>query len=234
MKKIFNETVLTIAAHPDDEILGCGATMARLVEEGHEVHVLIVAEGLTSRDNERSRDIKETELSELARNAHQANEILGVKSLELLDFPDNRMDSIDTLDVIKVVERKISEIKPSIIFTHFVNDLNIDHRVTSDAVVTACRPYPGQLVKEIYFFEVPSSTEWQVSLNNNYFFPNVFFPLSKAQLDKKKQALSAYETEMRDFPHSRSVEAVEALAKWRGASCGHTWAEGFALGRKIR
>jgi N-acetylglucosamine malate deacetylase 1 len=226
--------ILTIAAHPDDEVLGCGATMARLAEEGHEVHVLILAEGLTSRDTIRDRDSKLGELSLLTTKAKEANQLLGVKSTETHDFPDNRMDSVDRLDVIKVIEKKMEEIQPYIIFTHFGNDLNIDHRIANDAVVTACRSYPGQMVKELYFFEVPSSTEWQISSGQFGFQPNVFFSLTNDQIDKKRKALEIYNSEMRDFPHSRSFPAVEALAKWRGASCGHAWAEAFVVGRILR
>jgi LmbE family N-acetylglucosaminyl deacetylase len=208
--------------------------MARLAEEGHEVHVLILAEGLTSRETKRDRESKLGELSLLATTAKESNQLLGVKSTELHDFPDNRMDSVDRLDVIKVIERKIEEIKPSVIFTHFGNDLNIDHRITNDAVVTACRPYPGQVVKELHFFEVPSSTEWQVSPGQSVFQPNLFFPLTKEQMEKKRKALEIYNSEMRDFPHSRSLQSVEALAKWRGASCGHARAEAFVVGRVVR
>lgn len=226
--------VLVIAAHPDDEVLGCGGTIARLSEEGYGVYVLILAEGLTSREIKRDRESKQSELNSLSNDANRANLSLGVKSVELFDFPDNRMDSIDRLDVIKIVERKIEEIKPSIIFTHFINDLNIDHRITSDAVVTACRAYPGQVVEEIYFFEVASSTEWQISPNLGSFQPTVYFRLNASHMEKKKIALSFYESEMREFPHARSIEAVEALGKWRGANIGYEYAESFICTRLIR
>ncbi|EOQ87987.1 N-acetylglucosaminylphosphatidylinositol deacetylase [Leptospira yanagawae serovar Saopaulo str. Sao Paulo = ATCC 700523] len=226
--------VLVVAAHPDDEVLGCGGTMARLAEEGHEVHVLILAEGLTSREIQRDRESKLSELNLLSDDANKANLLLGVKTIELYDFPDNRMDSIDRLDVIKVVERKIEDIKPSILFTHFGNDLNIDHRITNEAVVTACRAYPNQKVEELFFFEVASSTEWQISPNLGSFQPNVFFKLSFQQMEKKKNALSIYESEMRPFPHARSIDAVEALGKWRGANIGYSYAEAFVCGRLIQ
>ncbi|TGN03785.1 PIG-L deacetylase family protein [Leptospira bandrabouensis] len=227
------KTILTIAAHPDDEILGCGGTMARLSEEGHNVHILILAEGLTSRQVIRDRNSKVTELGDLAISAKKSAEVVGAKSIELLDFPDNRMDSIDRLDVIKVIEEKLDELNPSIVFTHFGNDLNIDHRVVNEAVVTACRPIPGHSVRELYFFEVPSSTEWQIQ-NGIYFQPNVFFELGNSHFKKKKEALLSYDSEMRNFPHARSIEAVEALAKWRGASIGANFAEAFIAGRVIK
>ncbi|EQA36690.1 N-acetylglucosaminylphosphatidylinositol deacetylase [Leptospira inadai serovar Lyme str. 10] len=228
-----NKIILTVAAHPDDEILGCGGAMARFAEEGHEIHILILAEGLTSRDLKRDRDAKIGELSELSRCASNAGKILGVKSVELLDLPDNRMDSMDRLDIIKIVEKKIEDVRPGVIFTHFYNDLNVDHRLANEAVVTACRAFPGQTVKELYFFEVQSSTEWQIRNSAGNFTPNYFVSLSERQLQKKLSALAEYRSEMREFPHARSLEAVEALAKWRGASIGFPSAESFVLGRKI-
>ncbi|MBE8398954.1 PIG-L deacetylase family protein [Leptospira borgpetersenii] len=228
-----NKKILTVAAHPDDEILGCGATMARLSEEGYEIHILILAEGLTSRENVRDRNSKLKELGELAQTASKASEVIGAKFIEVLDFPDNRMDSIDRLDIIKVVERKIEEIQPEIIFTHFKNDLNIDHRVTSDAVITACRPYPKQVVKELYFFEVPSNTEWQVGNQSETFNPNYFVSINETQMKKKINALKVYQSEMREFPHARSIEAINALVNWRGASIGVGMAEAFVVGRKL-
>ena len=231
MNHYSNHVILVIAAHPDDEILGCGGAVARLASEGSEIHILIMAEGLTSRDDQRNRNARSEELQELSQTAQIAGKIIGAASVQLLDFPDNRMDSVDRLDVIKQIEKKIDQIKPSTIFTHFPGDLNIDHRVISDAVVTACRPYPGQSVKQILFFEVPSSTEWQISANS--FMPNYFISLSNHDLDKKTQALEIYKNEMREYPHSRSIEAVRSLSKWRGASVGHEYAEAFMLGRMI-
>ncbi|EMO29502.1 PIG-L deacetylase family protein [Leptospira noguchii] len=225
--------ILTVAAHPDDEILGCGATMARLSQEGCEIHILILAEGITSRKNTRDRNSNLNELSELAQIAHTAGKTVGAKSVELFDFPDNRMDSIDRLDIIKVIERKVQEIQPEIIFTHFKYDLNIDHRITSDAVITACRPYPEQVVKELYFFEVSSSTEWQVGNQSETFNPNYFVSINETQMKKKIDALKVYRSEMREFPHARSIEAVNAFAKWRGASIGVSMAESFMVGRKL-
>ncbi|PJZ61817.1 PIG-L deacetylase family protein [Leptospira adleri] len=225
------KTILTIAAHPDDEILGCGATMARLAAEGCEVHILILAEGLTSRQDTRDRKSNLKELSELAQTAVLAGKEVGAKTVEVLDFPDNRMDSIDRLDIIKVIEKKIDEIKPRVIFTHNKNDLNIDHRVVCDSVITACRPLPDQTVKEIYFFEVPSSTEWQIGSSSDLFLPNYFVAIEDKYLQKKMDALKIYDSEMRAFPHSRSLEAVKALATWRGASVGHNAAEAFSVGR---
>lgn len=156
-----NNTILVIAAHPDDEVLGCGATMAKHVRQGDTVHVLILAEGATSRDEKRERDKRTAYLSELAKAAHAAQNILGLSSLTLHDFPDNRMDSVDRLDVIKVIEQHIVLYQPSLVYTHHCGDLNIDHRIVHQAVATACRPFPSQSIRTLLCFEVPSSTEWQ-------------------------------------------------------------------------
>ena len=207
--------------------------MARLAQEGWAVHVLIVAEGATSRGAQRDRGNAKAELSALARAAQAANDILGMASVTLDAFPDNRMDSVDLLDVVKVVERTIERHDPSVVFTHHAGDVNIDHRVLHDAVIAACRPLPGSGVRELLFFEVPSSSEWRPPSSGPAFHPNVFFDVS-AQLALKLQALDAYESEMRPFPHARSIEAVRALAVWRGVSAGYAAAEAFILGRSLR
>jgi LmbE family N-acetylglucosaminyl deacetylase len=227
------KSALVIAAHPDDEVLGCGGTIARLASEGWAVHVLIVAEGATSRDDSRNRGARAGELSELAQAAQAANAILGAASVVLGDLPDNRMDSVDLLDIVKTVEQAVARHRPSRVFTHHAGDLNIDHRLLHDAVLTACRPLPGSVVEELLFFEVASSTEWTPAASGPSFAPTVFYDIS-GHLDRKLAALEAYASEMRPFPHARSVTALAALARWRGASCGFEAAEAFALGRARR
>ena len=223
--------ILTVAAHPDDEILGCGGTMARLSEEGHEVRTLILAEGATSRDHVRNRGERQSDLTKLGEAATQAAEALGVESVELFDLPDNRMDSIDLLDVVKRIEEKIDQYQPDTVFTHFSADLNIDHRIVNDAVVTACRPQPGQVVKEILLFEVPSATDYQIVAGRAPFTPNLFFALSDSQFRKKMEAIRHYAGEMRPFPHARSEQSIEALAAVRGSQVGVPRAEAFMVGR---
>ena len=226
------EIVLVVAAHPDDEVLGCGGTIAKHVDNGDQVHVLIMSEGITSRSIKRDRLKDNKELTELAKAANKANSILGVSSLELMDYPDNRMDSIELLDLVKEIEKIIHKLSPTIVYTHYSNDLNIDHQIISKAVVTACRPIPDFSVKNILFFEVPSSTEWQINNYGMLFTPNWYVDLTGC-LDIKLKALKAYSSEMRDWPHSRSLKAVEYLAHWRGASVGCDSAEAFMLGRAI-
>lgn len=225
-------TALVIAAHPDDEVLGCGATMARLAAEGWDVHVLIVAEGATSRSAMRNPAMHELELSDLAKCAEAANHILGSASLKLHSLPDNRMDGVDLLDIVKVVEAEIDRHKPRLVLTHHAGDVNIDHRVLHDAVIAACRPQPRHSVKNLLFFEVPSSTEWRPAASGMYFAPNYFYDVTD-YMAQKLEALRAYGPEMRSFPHPRSIEAAEHLARWRGATVGCSAAEAFMLGRSV-
>jgi LmbE family N-acetylglucosaminyl deacetylase len=227
------DSVLVIAAHPDDEVLGCGGTIARHADSGRRVDVLIVAEGATSRGLERDREAHRSELSSLAEAGHEAGKILGASSVELLDFPDNRMDSVVRLDLVKVVENAIRKHQPRTVLTHHSGDVNIDHRVLHDAVIAACRPQPNHPVKELLFFEVASSTEWRPPLSAQAFLPNWFEDISDT-LERKLEALSAYASELREYPHPRSLHAVRALAQWRGATVGVRAAEAFHLGRAIR
>lgn len=223
---------LVVAAHPDDEILGCGGTMARMAAEGWEVHVLILAEGATSRDSARDRDARVDELSELARCANEAAQIVGAASVELDAFPDNRMDSVDLLDVVKRVEEAIRRWQPERVFTHCAHDVNVDHRVVHDAVIAAARPKPGGCIRELFFFEVLSSTEWRPPTSLPPFAPTCYVDIT-GQLEAKQAALAAYAPELLDFPHPRSLDAVAALARFRGCTVGVDAAEAFEVGRII-
>ena len=205
--------VLVVAAHPDDEVLGAGGTIAKHVAKGDEVSVLIMTPG--------------REGGEIPDAAEAANSILGATFLWLDDYPDNKMDTIPLLDVVKSVEYFIDNLKPDIVYTHHAGDLNIDHRITHQAVMTACRPLPGCSVKTILCFEVPSSTEWGQGFEPNWFVDIEGF------WDKKYAALNAYRSEMRDFPHPRSCTAVWSLARWRGATVGVELAEAFMVARRI-
>ncbi|KAI9135237.1 PIG-L deacetylase family protein [Acaryochloris sp. CCMEE 5410] len=226
------KSILVIAAHPDDEILGCAGTIAKHIKAGDQVNTLILSEGVTSRAVIRDREKAQDELSVLAHAAHKAGEILGVTSTKLEGFPDNRMDSCDLLDVVKSIETSIHTFLPEIIYTHHGGDLNIDHRVIHEAVMTACRPLPGQSVKSILFFEIPSSTEWQLPFSAPTFTPNWYVNISDT-LHLKLEALMAYESEMREWPHPRSLKAVEYLSRWRGTNVGVEAAEAFILGRRL-
>lgn len=223
---------LVIAAHPDDEVLGCGGTIACHADAGDHVQVLIVAEGATSRQQQRDRSEATEELSLLAAAAQQAGAILGAQGVELLGLPDNRLDSLDRLDLIKHIEERIARHQPQVVYVHHAGDVNVDHRRLHEAVVTACRPTPGQPVRRLLSFEVASSSEWQPPGSAPAFQPNWFVDISD-QWPRKREALTAYLSEMRPWPHSRSLEALEHLARWRGAQIGVEAAEAFCLLRQL-
>jgi len=226
-------SVLVIAAHPDDEILGCGGTISSHVESGDEVNVILVSEGITSRSQKRNREIDSVELNDLIISAQKANKILGVKNLDFLNYPDNRLDSIERLEIIKSIEEKVAKYHPEVIYTHHSSDLNIDHRIVYESVVTASRPIPNQCIKTILSFEVASSTEWQPSGLFESFNPNWFVNISN-HLNKKLRALEEYSSEMRDWPHARSLEAIQYQSKYRGSQIGVEAAEAFKLLRMIK
>jgi LmbE family N-acetylglucosaminyl deacetylase len=224
--------VLVVAAHPDDEVLGCGATMARLANEGHHVHIAIMGEGITSRHAGR-HEADADQLSRLHQQAHAAANKVKAKAIDLFKLPDNRLDTVPLLDVIKLIEDLVEKLKPEIIYTHHPGDLNIDHGVVHRAVMTATRPMAGQSVRDIYAFEVPSSTEWAFQRIEPAFRPNVFLDVS-ATLEVKIQAMACYEFEARKFPHPRSPEALRAIAARWGSVAGLQAVEAFELMRSVR
>jgi LmbE family N-acetylglucosaminyl deacetylase len=226
------DTILVVAAHPDDEVLGCGGTIARKSHEGHDIFVAILGEGITSRYDRRDQADKEL-LANLREKSRKAAEELWVKDLFLYDFPDNRFDSVPLLEIIKTVESVIQEIQPDVVFTHHGGDLNIDHVITFRSVLTATRPMAGSTVKQIYAFEVPSSTEWTFDNLSPQFKPNVFIDVSTT-LETKIRAMGIYNSESRPFPHPRSREALRVIAKRWGSVVGCHAAEAFELIREIR
>ena len=227
MKKI-----LVVVAHPDDEVLGCGGTMARLAMEGNDVYTLILGEGITARDMERDRINREKDLGELKNHIIEANKLLGVKKTYTFDFPDNRFDTVALLDIIKAIEEVKGDVSPDIMFTHHHGDLNVDHNITFRAALTACRPIKDESVKEVYSFEIPSSTEWNAPSSKTYFMPDYFVDISKS-IETKINALKEYKSELRDFPHPRSLEAVELNAKQWAVKVGLEVAEVFKTVRLI-
>lgn len=224
---------LIIAAHPDDEVLGCGGSIVRLVEEGEEVFALILGEGITSRYTPERNNFDLKSLEKLKENSRQASYILGIQELFFFNLPDNRFDTIPLLEIIKIIESIILTVKPETIFTHHGGDLNIDHLITHRATLTAARPISGHVVKTIYSYEVPSSTEWSFGQFGNTFKPNVFIDIEKT-LQKKIEAMLCYETEVKKFPHPRSPEALKAIARRWGSVVGREAVEAFELIREIR
>lgn len=217
--------VLAVAAHPDDEVLGCGATLARHADAGDHVEVVILGTGALSRNG-----ADPAEVSKLTQQAAEAGRVMGARDVRVLDLPDNRFDHLDLLDVVKRVEEAIRGVDPQVIYTHHASDLNVDHRITFQAVLTACRPQGGG-PRRILSFEVPSSTEWQAPTVTPVFAPNVFVDVS-ATLDRKLKAMSCYVGELRPAPHPRSLDGLAALAAWRGATVGVRAAEAFVLVRE--
>ena len=219
--------VLIVAAHPDDEVLGCGGVASRHVKSGDRVTSLIVAEGATSRG-----EAQAGEVAALQGAARAAAETLGAQPPRFGGLPDNRLDSVALLDVVKLIEETAAEIRPEIVYTHHAGDLNIDHQIVAHAVATAFRPLPGAGPRALYAFETVSSTEWAEPSEGGSFLPSHFVDISDT-LDTKLAALRCYESEMRDFPHPRSHEGVEALARLRGATAGLKAAEAFAVIREV-
>ena len=223
-----SDKIAVIAAHPDDEILGCGGVLKKLSSEGHEINVLILGEGVTSRNRFRDTELVSEELNKLKENSRKANQKVGVKNVIFKDFPDNRFDSVDMLDIVKEIESFLQEFPANTIFTHHRGDLNIDHKILNQAVLTACRPISNVSPECILAFEVLSSTEWSFGVRENIFSPNVFINIEK-ELETKIEALSCYEAEVRSFPFPRSPEAVEHQAKRYGAVSNLPAAEAFEL-----
>jgi len=224
-----SKKILIVAAHPDDEVLGCFGTVARLIKEGYEAYTLILGEGKTSREAIRVVQDKKDEIKALNREIHKANDKIGIKKVFIESFPDNRFDSVDLLDIIKVISKVKDEVQPDIIFTHYENDLNIDHQITYKAVITASRPMQNESVKEIYSFEVLSSTEWNYPLS---FSPNTFFDISDS-IDLKMNAMKEYTSELCKFPHPRSLEGIRLNAQYHGMRVGKTYVESFKSIRVI-
>lgn len=230
--------ILCVAAHPDDEVLGCGGTLARHIALGDNVRVLFVADGVGAR---KKFDIKnkfahplisdDSELNSRLKMAKSALAYLGVKHFSSLNLPDNQLDTLPLLHITQAIEGVIQTYQPDIVYTHFYYDLNIDHQITARAVLTACRPLPDFCVKRLLSFEVASSSEW--SIPGHSFIPNVFVDIGNYWQYKKK-ALQAYNEEMREAPHARSFEALESIAITRGASVGLAKAEAFMLLRDVQ
>jgi LmbE family N-acetylglucosaminyl deacetylase len=223
-------TILVCAAHPDDEVLGCGGTMARHVDQGDSVHVLFVADGVGSRNAANAE--RERHLLDRREAARNAARIIGCEAPHFLDYPDQRLDTVPLLDITQSIETLLATIRPDVVYTHSGDDLNADHRLVSQATMTAVRPMPGQTVVAVYGFETLSSTEWAFHSRGTAFRPNRFVGIA-ATLGRKLDALRAYRAEMRDFPHPRSYETIEALARLRGSAVGLVAAEAFIVLREI-
>jgi len=223
--------VCCVIAHPDDETLGAGATLARHAANGDDVHVLLLSDGVTSRYDERT-DAAEREIEQRRDRAREACDHLGADSVSFHEFPDNQFDTVALLDIVQTVEAEFERQDPDVVYTHHHGDLNVDHELTARAVLTAGRPLPDAEIDRIFAFETLSSTEWAVPKASNAFHPTVFVEVSE-YVDKKIDALRTYESELREHPHPRSVENIRRnLCRW-GATAGLPAAEPFELLREV-
>lgn len=221
------DIVLVIVAHADDETLGLGGTIARHIENGDIVYALKMTDGESSRESTNDAGIKFREQA-----STNAGKILGLTWIDGGNFPDNAMDTVSLLKIVKVIEKAKSILNPTIVYTHSSADLNVDHRIVSQATLTAFRPQPNENWREIRTFEVASATDYGHKSITNLFVPNLYVDISKTW-NKKLAALAEYEMEMRDLPHTRSIEGLENLAKYRGNQVGLYFAEAFEIIRKI-
>jgi len=214
--------VLAVGAHPDDVELGAGATLAKHAAAGSEVFILVLGTGALSRKGASAADV-----AELKGQCMESAAILGAQA-HVLAFPDQQFDTVSLLEIIRAVEEVLKVTQADVVYTHHAGDLNIDHRLTSLAVRTACRP-AGKRAPDLFAFEVPSSTEWGEPLR-----PSLFVDVTGEPLTKKMAALTCFAGEMRSLPHPRSPDAIAALARWRGATAGVETAEAFEVLREIR
>jgi LmbE family N-acetylglucosaminyl deacetylase len=219
--------ILVVVAHADDEALGCGGTLIKHRDAGDEIRIIFMTDGVGARS-------KSEQISQEQRLAAQTKvcQQLTIGNFYNFDFPDNNMDSITLIKVVQSIENITQEFQPNIIYTHHGGDLNIDHQVVHRAVMTASRPQPNHSVTKILAFEVNSSTEWSTESIGGHFIPNYFIDISK-QITEKERLLEHYHAEMREYPHTRSIEGVINRNKTRGNSVGLKAAEAFMLIREI-
>ncbi len=203
------KNILIVAAHADDEILGCGGTIAKHIDNGDKVSVLILCPDRIS-------------------SAIEAEDLIGY-TLYNAELNDQNFDTYSLLNIIKDIETMVKLVNPHIVYTHWIGDLNLDHEITARATLTACRPLPGSTIEAVYGFEIPSSTEW----GTQPFMPNHFEEISEEQSHKKELALACYGSEIKQRPHARSLMAIHAMEVKRGAECGVNRAEAFYQYRRI-
>ena len=217
MNDIF-KSILIVSPHADDEVIGMGATISQFSQLGSLVRILILADGVTSRD-----ELRES-LVERKKSAEKAYKYLGISEFQFMDFPDNKLDTLPILDLIKTIEKSINKFQPTSIFTTSFKDLNIDHQIAAKAVITAARPKIDNCVRAVFHFEVQSSTGWNFHVNS--FKPNFFVDISKHYM-KKENALTYFKQELEAFPSPRSLENILNLNKYRGSVIGKNYAEAF-------
>jgi LmbE family N-acetylglucosaminyl deacetylase len=230
-----NKRIMLVVAHPDDELLGLGATMNKLIKEyGVTAHVVILGEGITSRSDKHNPELWKEELAIHNANIRSAQRAIGYQSVSIYSLPDNRFDTVALLDIIKIIEAEKESFGPEIIFTHHGGDVNVDHQRCFEAVITACRPMAHEKVKTIITFETPSGTEWRAPTDPRHFLPNLFMSVSEENVNAKILGMESYEFEKRVYPHPRSPEALKIQAQRWGISVGCMFAEAFTLVRCVQ
>ena len=218
------EKILVICAHPDDEVLGCGGSLLKLSKK-YDVSICYVADGESSRSN------KKELIQKRYNQAKKVGKILKVKKQFFLDFPDNKLDTIPMLEIARYLLKIVKKEKPTIIFTHSINDLNIDHRKTFEATMIAARPSSKNNIKKILSFEILSSTG-NFHYKKKLFNPNYFIDIEKF-IDQKIELMKIYKDEVMPYPHQRSLKAIKNLSKYRGNQCALKNAEAFELLRFV-
>lgn len=234
LESLKNKKIMVVVAHPDDELLGLGASMNRLITEYNVTgHLIILGEGITSRSDTRDTKAWEEQLRIHKRNIENARTKIGYQSVSVYDLPDNRFDTVALLDIIKIIEKEKDAFQPEYIFTHHGGDVNIDHQLTFNAVITACRPLQAETTHGIITFETPSGTEWRASTDPKHFIPNFYIEVQESHLNAKISAMECYEFERRAFPHPRSAEALRVVSQRLGIIVGVNYAEAFCLIRDV-
>ena len=225
------ERVLIIAAHPDDEVLGMGGTISKYTSQGIEVNLLIVTDGSSSQCSQR-HDI-DSIIAAKKNETRKCADLLGINKIFYGNLPDMKLDATPHIEINRVIEGVIDEVKPSIVYTHFSGDVNKDHGCVYESTLVACRPVQNQCVKKLFSYSVPSSTEWNIQNENSVFTPNWYEDISGKHAEIKYNAFSCYETEVRPYPHPRSIEYLRILDSAEGLKVGLQAAESFILLRSI-
>lgn len=217
--------VVVVAAHPDDEVLGAGGTLARHVRAGDEVHAVVLAEGATSR-------YEDGMVSALAGASKRAADVLGLASLHACGLPDQRLDAVPLIELTQLLEGVLAALRPDVVYTHFPGDVNLDHGAVARAAWTACRPYVFPALRRFAVFETPSSTEWAWPLDGDAFRPDLYVDVSTT-LEVKLAAFACYESELRPYPHPRSWRALSERAAYWGSRVGRRAVEPFHVLREV-
>ena len=219
--------ILVIGAHPDDEALGAGGTIARLASEGHIIKAVLVCESSSAR-------YESDMIPELKRRAEVSAKILGIKEIGFFDFSNVRTNAIPMLDIKNAIATTLDEFRPDWVFTHHRADVHVDHQTVFKATMEAARSFGKGFIEQMLCYEVPSSTEWAPPYPDTAFLPNVFYDIGST-IGQKTKALSVYKSELRDFPHPRSLKAIYTYARRWGLRAGFDgYVEPFELIREVR